>query len=59
MYDTSFSIMKYEPHIVLHLGNSVVRRMSQFVRQIDFALDWMLIDAGKTLFRYVYVHSCA
>jgi len=29
----------------------VVRRMSAFVRQIDFALDWMLIEAGHALYR--------
>ena len=30
-----------------------VQRMSPLVRQIDFALEWMLVEAGKALYRYV------
>jgi hypothetical protein len=30
----------------------MVGRMSPLVRQIDFALEWMLVDAGKALYRY-------
>ena len=30
----------------------MVRRMSPLVRQIDFALEWMLVEAGKALYRY-------
>ena len=44
-------IMKEQPRIVLNVGHTVVRRMSPFVRQIDFALDWMYIEAGRSLFR--------
>jgi lysophospholipid hydrolase len=46
-----YAIMKEQPTVVLGVSNSVVRRMSSFVRQIDFALDWMLIDAGRALYR--------
>lgn len=28
-----------------------VQRMSPLVRQIDFALEWMLVEAGKALYR--------
>ena len=30
----------------------MVQRMSPLVRQIDFALEWMLVEAGKALYRY-------
>ena len=44
-------MMKEQPKIVLNVGHTVVQRMSAFVRQIDFALDWMLIEAGRALYR--------
>lgn len=46
-----YTVMKEQPSIVLNVGRSVVRRMSAFVRQIDFALDWMQIDASHALYR--------
>ena len=48
-----YSIMKAFPKIVLSVGHTVVNRMSPFVRQIDFALDWSQIEAGRALYRYV------
>ena len=45
------SIMKEHPKIVLNVAHTVVKRMSAFVRQIDFALDWMRIEAGRAVFR--------
>ncbi|KAK7504501.1 hypothetical protein BaRGS_00004367 [Batillaria attramentaria] len=46
-----YSIMREEPFIVLNISILTVRRMSSFVRQIDFALDWQMTEAGKALFR--------
>nr|KAG5712083.1 hypothetical protein BaRGS_020809 [Batillaria attramentaria] len=43
--------MREEPFIVLNISILTVRRMSSFVRQIDFALDWQMTEAGKALFR--------
>ncbi|XP_071947843.1 patatin-like phospholipase domain-containing protein 7 [Antedon mediterranea] len=49
---TSFySIMRNKPEVVLKIGHFVVRKLSSFVRQTDFALDWMMIEAGKALYR--------
>ena len=48
-------VMKECPRVVLHLGNTVVKRMSPFVRQIDFALDWSYVEAGRPIFRCVPV----
>jgi len=46
-----YAVMKEQPSIVLSVSRTVVRRMSPFVRQIDFALDWILIGAGHALYR--------
>lgn len=45
-------IMRVEPQVVLNVAHTVVRRMSSFVRQIDFALDWMAVEAGRAVYRY-------
>lgn len=45
-------IMRVEPRVVLNVAHTVVKRMSSFVRQIDFALDWMALEAGRAVYRY-------
>lgn len=45
-------IMRVEPKVVLNVAHAVVKRMSSFVRQIDFALDWMAVEAGRAVYRY-------
>ena len=39
------------------IANDLVRRLSPFVRQVDFALDWTELEAGKALYRYGLVYS--
>lgn len=46
-----FSILRERPQVVLYLADTVVRRMSPFVRQVDFALDWVFIESGRALYR--------
>ncbi|RVE68651.1 hypothetical protein OJAV_G00093920 [Oryzias javanicus] len=46
-----YEIMREEPRMVLNVAHSVVRRMSPFVRQTDFALDWMAVEAGRAVYR--------
>ncbi|XP_035247689.1 patatin-like phospholipase domain-containing protein 7a isoform X1 [Anguilla anguilla] len=46
-----YEIMRAEPSVVLNVAHTVVRRMSSFVRQIDFALDWMAVEAGRAVYR--------
>lgn len=53
-----YQIMKEQPKVVLNVGHTVVQRMSGFVRQIDFALDWMLIEAGRALYRQGEQSDC-
>uniref|UniRef100_A0A673XEA6 lysophospholipase n=1 Tax=Salmo trutta TaxID=8032 RepID=A0A673XEA6_SALTR len=46
-----YEIMREEPKVVLNVAHTVVKRVSGFVRQIDFALDWMAVEAGRTVYR--------
>uniref|UniRef100_A0AAX7SQB1 lysophospholipase n=1 Tax=Astatotilapia calliptera TaxID=8154 RepID=A0AAX7SQB1_ASTCA len=46
-----YEIMRVEPKVVLNVAHAVVKRMSSFVRQIDFALDWMAVEAGRAVYR--------
>lgn len=39
--------------MVLNVAHTVVKRVSPFVRQIDFALDWMAVEAGRAVYRYL------
>ncbi|CAE1145410.1 NTE [Acanthosepion pharaonis] len=48
-----YSIMKKQPSIVLQAAHTIVSRMSSFVRQIDFALDWTMLEAGRALFSFI------
>uniref|UniRef100_A0A087YP49 lysophospholipase n=1 Tax=Poecilia formosa TaxID=48698 RepID=A0A087YP49_POEFO len=46
-----YEIMRVEPKVVLNVAHTVSRRMSSFIRQIDFALDWMAVEAGRAVYR--------
>ncbi|XP_070581967.1 patatin-like phospholipase domain-containing protein 7 [Ptychodera flava] len=46
-----YSIMRSCPRVVLNVAHTIVKRLSPFVRQIDFALDWMHLEAGRAVFR--------
>lgn len=50
-------IMREQPSVVLSVAHTVVTRMSPFVRQMDFAIDWMAVEAGRALYRWV-THTC-
>ena len=52
MYTFFFRIMSQRPKVVLHIARTVIYRLSPFVRQIDFALDWVYIESGRALYRY-------
>lgn len=45
------SIMSEQPKAVCGLAFDLVQRLSPIVRQIDFALDWMELEAGRALYR--------
>ncbi|KAK0142834.1 Patatin-like phospholipase domain-containing protein 7 [Merluccius polli] len=46
-----YEIMREDPRMVLNVAHTVVKRVSTFVRQIDFALDWMALEAGRAVYR--------
>jgi len=46
-----YVLMRHYPSLVLNLAHTVMQTVSPFVRQIDFALDWVKIDAGKSLYK--------
>ena len=39
------------PQAVCGLAHDLVQRLSPLVRQMDFALDWMELEAGRALYR--------
>lgn len=45
-------IMRAQPSVVLSAAHTVAARMSPFVRQMDFAIDWTAVEAGRALYRY-------
>uniref|UniRef100_A0A2K6T1X7 lysophospholipase n=1 Tax=Saimiri boliviensis boliviensis TaxID=39432 RepID=A0A2K6T1X7_SAIBB len=46
-----YEIMRKQPTVVLGVAHTVLKRMSSFVRQIDFALDWVEVEAGRAIYR--------
>lgn len=46
-----YRIMREQPSVVLSAAHTVAIRMSPFVRQMDFAIDWMAVEAGRALYR--------
>ncbi|XP_046440138.1 neuropathy target esterase sws-like isoform X1 [Daphnia pulex] len=55
---TFYSIMSERPKVVLHIARTVIYRLSPFVRQIDFALDWVYIESGRALYRQEDESDC-
>lgn len=43
--------MSEHPMAICGLAYDVVQRLSPIVRQMDFALDWMELKAGRALYR--------
>ena len=40
------SMLSESPAMVLSLAQSTIARLSPLVRKIDFALDWLTVEAG-------------
>ncbi|GCB76780.1 hypothetical protein scyTo_0019195, partial [Scyliorhinus torazame] len=51
-------IMREQPNVVLSAAHAVAVRMSPFVRQMDFAIDWMAVEAGRALYRQADRSDC-
>lgn len=48
-------LIEHKPSIVFPIAYSVLQRVSSFVRAIDFALGWVLLDSGEALYRYLNI----
>uniref|UniRef100_T1J9C2 Swiss cheese n=1 Tax=Strigamia maritima TaxID=126957 RepID=T1J9C2_STRMM len=44
-------LINSKPEVVLHIAALTAQRFSIFVREVDFALDWTMLDSGKSLYR--------
>ena len=44
-----FDMMSVQPDVTLQLAMSVISNISSYVRSIDFALDWVLIESGQVI----------
>lgn len=56
--DHIYDILTEHPKAVLHLAHAVVKRLSTFVRQIDFALDWIHYESGRAIYRQSDKSDC-
>uniref|UniRef100_A0A1I7XT43 Swiss cheese n=1 Tax=Heterorhabditis bacteriophora TaxID=37862 RepID=A0A1I7XT43_HETBA len=45
------TLLEARPQIYLPVAHSVLRRLSPFLRGVDFALDWVLVDSGQAVYR--------
>ncbi|CAD6188466.1 unnamed protein product [Caenorhabditis auriculariae] len=45
------TFLEVQPQIYLPVAHSVLRRLSPFLRGVDFALDWVLVDSGHAVYR--------
>lgn len=39
------------PRVVLRMAGAVIKKVSPFVRQIDFAIDWIHLESGRAVYR--------
>lgn len=44
-------MISWKPQIVAPIAQSAISKLSSFVRLIDFALDWVHMEAGQVLYR--------
>jgi lysophospholipid hydrolase len=53
-----YKIMQQRPTVVLDIANSVIRGLSPLVRQCDFALDWIVLESGRAVYRQDEPSDC-
>ncbi|XP_020905834.1 patatin-like phospholipase domain-containing protein 7 isoform X2 [Exaiptasia diaphana] len=53
-----YRFLRERPRVILNVSYSLVKRLSPFLRQIDYALDWMHIEAGRALYRQGEMSNC-
>lgn len=45
--------------MVLNVAHSLISHLSPFLRQIDYALDWMHVEAGRAVYRCYFFLSAS
>lgn len=45
-------MIRHKPRVILNVAHSLISHLSPFLRQIDYALDWMHVEAGRAVYRY-------
>ena len=50
--------MSHAPQAIRGPAYDLVQRISPLVRELDFGLDWMELEAGRALYRYCYSNVC-
>ncbi|KAL1460591.1 hypothetical protein WDU94_012567 [Cyamophila willieti] len=45
------TLIDSDMNVTLKIAHSVLKRMSPFVRQFDFALDWVFLEGGQAVYR--------
>lgn len=53
-----YSVIRQKPRVVLNVAHSLISHLSPFLRQIDFALDWMHVEAGRAVYRQGEQSNC-
>nr|XP_027203250.1 neuropathy target esterase sws-like [Dermatophagoides pteronyssinus] len=56
--DGAYDILAKYPRVALNLAHTVIQRLSPFVRQIDFALDWNHYESGRAIYRIGEKSDC-
>ncbi|OTF76396.1 patatin-like phospholipase domain-containing protein [Euroglyphus maynei] len=56
--DGAYDILSKYPKVALNLAHTVIQRLSPFVRQIDFALDWNHYESGRAIYRIGEKSDC-
>ena len=51
-------IMSHAPQAICGPAYDLVQRISPLVRELDFGLDWMELEAGRALYRYCISSVC-
>eukprot|EP00048_Salpingoeca_helianthica_P022628 m.19414 g.19414 ORF g.19414 m.19414 type:complete len:1129 (-) comp7582_c0_seq1:155-3541(-) len=49
--ETIVKIMEEQPNVAVRIAARVLAHLSPLVRQIDFALDWSLLESGRAVYR--------
>lgn len=57
--ESFFLLIRSHPQVLVNAAHLMSIRLSPLLRQADFALEWLAVDAGKALYKYaqLYVNS--